>query len=332
MTCQEYLDRLLLGLAEDGAEAGDREHASACASCRERTTAMRAALAGVAAAPGEPPAGFARGAMQRLAAVRAPWEKAAPSLIERVTAWLTPRLVPVACAAAACVMLAVGVSRPGPHGASSVKLARVVSKTGDVRMLEVRGGTDVTVPEGGSVRLAVADVAEVTLTGGAQARIESAAMVRVSEGSATFDVHHDRVGAGGFWVATPHLNAHVTGTQFSVKVAPADTTVELYQGKVELSSLNANLVGVVMAPGERAVGSGTALDKTVSRAAPAWPMLPTATPALPALPSSEPRPVAAATAFSGARPSAAPGAEPVGGVPLPEVSGNANVHEPFRGQ
>lgn len=320
MTCQEYLDRLLAGLADDGA-AQDEEaaHESSCPKCRERATSLRAALTGLAAAPALTPPGFAKAAMAKVARAQAPWEKPAPSLLERISTWFTPKLVPALAGALGCALLAVAVTRNGSHGPGGAQLARTVKLT-----------------ERGFERVSMGEVADATFTAPAEAKLYGNARVELALGTVSLSVHHAQVGPEGFTVVTPHLTARVTGTEFTVRTGGGQTTVELYSGRIEVTPAAAGAAPIVMKPGERLSGTDAGLVPLVKKD-PTWAQLPSV-PAgevstRPLQPVAEPEPPVASRPAASVPAPTSPvpsGSEPVGGTALPDVSSNANVHEPFR--
>lgn len=339
MTCQDYLDRLLAGLSDDAEARTVEEHERSCARCRERGTSMRAALSGIASLPAGTPPGFARGAMQRVASARAPWEKAKPTLAERLAAWLTPRLIPVACSVAACLLIAVGLTRlsGSRHAGGAVEVARVIDSSGAVSVKEAGGGVTLAVPDKGYARLAMGQVADATFAGAAEARVTGTSLVQIDSGSVTLHVDHKHVGPEGFRVVTPHLTVFVTGTQFTVRVTRDESIVELFAGRVDVKPATTTLAALTMQPNERVRGTATTLE-TVTRARPAWPLPPTAAPSAPDEPVRASRPPLALSAQPASARVEPPAdrvrpprdGEPVKGTALPGVSSNANVHEPFR--
>ena len=62
-------------------------------------------------------------------------------------------------------------------------------------------------------------------------------------------------GPEGFTVVTPHLTARVTGTEFTVRTTRAETVVELYSGRVEVTPAAAGAAPIAMQPGERVSGT-----------------------------------------------------------------------------
>ena len=323
MTCQEYLDRLLAGLAEDASEAAAAEHEAACAACGARGASMRAALAGIAALPAGTPAGFARGAMSKVSSARAPWEPATLPWMERIAAWLTPAMGQLAAGAALLVVGAVLVS--GLFRSKTVpptEVAKLTAQAGGVQVTKSGDVWHVTVPDAGYAQVAMGKAADVTLAEGTAADLKGDAQVDLVRGEVRLDVHHDQVGAQGFRVVTPHCRVLVTGTEFAVRVVGDQTQVTLYRGHVRVEGAQV----VEMQAGERVMASALFVKLVTAAARPAWLTLPTTAEADPqpirALRPSAP-PLAGTSAVP-ARPA------PVEGTALPEVPANANVHEPFR--
>lgn len=344
MTCQQYLDALLAGVADDAAAGTSgsgtapaplAEHERGCAACRERGASFRAALTGLANAPGEPPRGFSRGVMMKVAGAHAPWEPAVPSLVERITAWLLPRFGQLAAGAAfACVLVLTAVSFAPGKKSAAVELARLTGSSGAVGVTPAGENVTVAVPDGGYARLALGAVADATFTGSARATITGSRQIELTAGEARLDVHHEKVGPAGFRVSTPHCTVLVTGTEFSVVVKGDETQVTLFRGRVQVEGAER----LTMEPGERAVATPVFLRKITTVAKPAWPMLPTSASAVAEPePTRIERPGASLAVPSTGRagdapalgPKITPSGEPVRGTALPEVPSNANVHEPF---
>lgn len=325
MTCQEYVNALLEGLAAEDT-AGATEHEASCAACRERGASMRAALTGIAALPAGTPPNFARGAMHKVSTARAPWEAVTPPLMDRIAAWLAPMMGQLATAAACLVIGVVVVSSFGKKTTDEAVLAQVKASAGAVK-IDPRGHTTtVEVPEVGYAQLAMGAVADVTLRESTRAELRGRNEVHLTAGEVQLDVHHDKVGPQGFRVVTPHGTVHVTGTEFAVRANAQETQVTLYRGSVRFEGRET----VTMAAGERLVATPLFVKTITSAARPAWPMLPTSAEAAPdadvAVRASRPPAALPATRATESKASGPPPAA----TALPEVPPNANVHEPFR--
>jgi hypothetical protein len=276
MTCQDYMDRMLAGLSEGEAAGELSGHEASCGLCQRRGASMRAALDGIAALPASPPAGFAKGAWQRVASAHAPWEQTSPTLLDRLAMWLSlPRLLPLAAGAAAVVLLASNFMsvRPGPAPVEKVDEVafRVLKSSAGVEVASSVHGASVSVPEGGHATLELGPATTVTVAGPASARATRGGLLELDHGSIWVDVRHDLLGPAGFRVETPHLGLRVTGTQFNVRTVLGETAAELITGKIELKHGSQTRV---MLPGERVRATAQRLELVTKASGPLWPLPP----------------------------------------------------------
>lgn len=187
------------------------------------------------ATPGE--AGWRQHTARHLAARRRAHQR------RRWTAWW-----PVAAAAA--LLVAVGgwwmTSDPAP-----LALVTLAEGGGPAVGTTFDRGATITLPAGARVRLRLGNGSEVLISEQADLRLRDRDHLTLRQGHAELTVAPRADGAAPLTIATPHGDARVLGTAFTLTVDPQQTVVQVSHGRVQVERSDG--ASIAANAGQRAV-------------------------------------------------------------------------------